>query len=62
MNRRTVMVTRCRVGLLAGVGALLGLVGVAGAGEIEWGTSYTQAKKAAKESGQLMMIDFWADW
>jgi hypothetical protein len=56
------MVTNRVVRRLAAAGVLFALVGQAAAGEIEWGTSYTKGKKAAKESGRLMMIDFWAEW
>jgi hypothetical protein len=34
----------------------------AAAGEIKWADSYSDAKKLAKESGRLMLIDFGADW
>ena len=46
---------------LAGAG-LLALSGPVGGQEINWGTSYHEGKKLAKESGRLMIIDFTADW
>ncbi len=52
------------VGLVVGMGAVLSSAAVANAGpaKIEWVESYSGATKMAKDSGKLMMIDFYADW
>jgi thiol-disulfide isomerase/thioredoxin len=31
-------------------------------GQMNWVTDYNVARKKCKESGKLMVIDFWADW
>lgn len=41
---------------------LLALPLSASAADINWAPSYRDAKKAAKEAGTLMMIDFYTDW
>ncbi len=46
---------------LAGLGLLLGPT-LANGEEIHWGTSYRDGKDLAKDTGRLMMIDFWAEW
>ena len=52
------------VGLVVGVGAVLVSAAVVDAGpaKINWATSYSDARKMAKDTGALMMIDFYADW
>ena len=48
--------------MLAGAGVLLCLGVPAPAGEIQWGNSYDDAKKAAGERNTLVMVDFYTDW
>ena len=52
------------VGLVVGVGAVLvsSAGAEAGPAKIKWAKSYSDARKMAKDSGALMMIDFYADW
>ena len=50
------------VGYLTGAAALLAWTAGAGADGVHWAESFSKAKKKAKESGSLMMVDFWADW
>ncbi len=50
------------VGLVVGVGAVLVSSAGADAAKIKWATSYSDARKTAKDTGALMMIDFYADW
>ena len=52
------------VGLVVGAGAVLVSSAAADAGpaKIEWVKSYSDATKMAKDTGALMMIDFYADW
>lgn len=47
---------------LVGASAALWLTGGATPTEVQWITSYEEARKAAVESGRLMMIDFYTDW
>ena len=47
---------------LAGAGLLLGLGLSARADQIQWATSYSEAKKSAKAKNILIMADFFADW
>ena len=50
--------------MAACVGAVLSSAAVASAGpaKITWAKSYSDARKVAKDTGALMMIDFYADW
>ena len=47
---------------LVGTGLLLGLGRSAPAEQIQWATSYSEAKKSAKAKNVLIMADFWAEW
>ena len=48
--------------LAAGMSLCCMVAGSARADQIKWAASYNKAKKAAKESGRLMMINFWTEW
>lgn len=50
------------VAILASAGAALLWASQACASEIQWVTSYGDAKKTARQRDTLMMIDFHADW
>ena len=50
------------VGMVASVTAVLVSATGADAAKIKWATSYSDARKVAKDTGALMMIDFYADW
>ena len=50
------------VGALAGVAAMAAWSPAAGADGVQWAESFSKAKKKARESGSLMMVDFWAEW
>ena len=47
---------------LAGAGLLLGLGPSEPAEQIQWVTSYPEAKESAQAKNVLIMADFWADW
>jgi thiol-disulfide isomerase/thioredoxin len=67
MGRQTVGRLGYRTGFLTGIlgmacATLLGNMAPARADGIPWGTDYTAAQAAAKDSGKLIMIDFYTDW
>jgi len=56
------MMDRSRLHLLAAGVILLASASAVSAEGVQWAKSFNKAKKQAKESGRLMMVDFYADW
>jgi len=56
------MMNRSKLHLLAAGAMLLASASTLQAEGVQWAESFKKAKKQAKESGLLIMVDFYADW